>query len=144
MLDILPEIGDTETFTTFVRILQVDYDWIAEKLCECNNRDSPDASCHGNVDPFLVADNQLLGLQHSLIQAGIPFPPPHLVPRHVKVCGCTYFNQIIILALWPMKIFKKILGYLGCTDKTMFTRHGSWAVCCYSWYGWCWEVSFGC
>lgn len=84
LLDLLPKIGEKETFTTFVRILQVDYDWIADRLCECNNRDSPDASCHSNNDPFASVDS-LLSLQHSLIQAGIPFPPPHLIPRRAKV-----------------------------------------------------------
>lgn len=82
LLDLLPEIGVKETFTTFVKILEEDYDWIAERLSECNNRDSPDAASHLNSDPFAAPDS----LQHSLIQCGIPFPPPHLIPRHTKVC----------------------------------------------------------
>lgn len=81
LLDLLPEIGVKETFTTFVKILEEDYDWIAERLSECNNRDSPDAASHLNSDPFAAPDS----LQHSLIQCGIPFPPPHLIPRHTKV-----------------------------------------------------------
>lgn len=84
-MDLLPEIGEKDTFSTFVRILEVDYDWIAERLSECNNRDSPDAASHLNGEPFLVAENVMLSLQHSLIQSGIPFPPPHLIPRFSKV-----------------------------------------------------------
>ncbi|XP_046440097.1 apoptotic protease-activating factor 1-like isoform X2 [Daphnia pulex] len=81
LLDLLTEIGQKDTFKTFVKILEFDYDWIADKLNECNNRDSPDAASHLNSDPLLAADN----LQHLLIQCGIPFPPPHLISRHVKV-----------------------------------------------------------
>ena len=81
LLDLLTELGQKDTFMIFVKILQFDYDWIAEKLSECNNRDSPDAASHLNSDPFAALDN----LQHILIQSGIPFPPPHLIPRHAKV-----------------------------------------------------------
>ena len=81
LLDLLPEIGHKDTFMTFVKILEFDYDWIADRLSECNNRDSPDAASHLNSDPFVAVDN----LQHLLIQSGIPFPPPHLIPRQAKV-----------------------------------------------------------
>ena len=77
--------GEKDTFTTFVKILEFDYDWLAERLSQTNNRDSPDAVSHLNSDPFAMIDNSTLKLEHSLMQAGIPFPPSHLIPRHVKV-----------------------------------------------------------
>ena len=94
LLDLLPENKDKEAFSTFVKILQADYDWIADRLTDCNNRDSPDASSNLS-DPFSNLDNLLLTLQHSLIQAGIPFPPKHLVPRTSKVSLAFMCNNTI-------------------------------------------------
>ncbi len=90
LLDLLTENGQKDTFMTFVKILQFDYDWIAEKLSECNNRDSQDAASHLNNDTLAAVDN----LQCVLLQSEIPFPPPHLIPCHAKV---SFSSEILLI-----------------------------------------------
>jgi len=96
LLDLLPKKENQETFTTFVKILEVDYEWLAETLSKsCNNRDSPDAASHLHDNPLNeVLDNSLMGLQRSLICGGIPFPPAHLISRSAKVSISILFTFI--------------------------------------------------
>lgn len=84
-------------FGRFVKILEADYDWLAEKLDKFSHADSPDAIGHtaggfsggtssGGLSPGQGECDSLSSvLQGALIDGGIPFPPPNLVPRSQKV-----------------------------------------------------------
>ena len=57
-------------------------------LAKFDNRDSPDAHCQQLstiVNPSDSNDCLSTVLQESLIAGGIPFPPTHLISRHLKV-----------------------------------------------------------
>jgi len=87
LLDFLPKKGP-QTFHTFLTILEKDYDWLAELLAKFDNRDSPDAHCQQLstiVNPSDSNDCLSTVLQESLIAGGIPFPPTHLISRHLKI-----------------------------------------------------------
>ena len=83
LLDLLPKKGP-KTFNIFLEILQKDYDWLADTLGKFNSRDSPDAT-NQLTNPFETSEKLSTVLQESLIAGGIPFPPPHLIPRSLKV-----------------------------------------------------------
>jgi len=90
---LLPLTKGGNTFKTLIKIFESDYDWLAETLTKANNSDSPDASGvshssfssnNSNSNPFAEAADTSL-VQRSLILGGVPFPPPHVVPRSEKV-----------------------------------------------------------
>jgi hypothetical protein len=80
---VLPRKGP-HSFDNFVKTLEADYYWVAEKLLNFSNPDCPDASSSVNRDPDL-GDSLNKILQEAIIVGGIPFPPPFLIPRGEKV-----------------------------------------------------------
>lgn len=91
-MDILPNVNEEDVFITFVKILEEDYDWIADSLRKPNKTlDSPDASAARHAPSFEngcrvpVVSAPTETIQKSLIFGGVPFPPVQLVPRVEKV-----------------------------------------------------------